>query len=128
MIVHHLDQAKTVLAVACSRTLSIQLRSGAGAAAALGVGYLHALGEATGRELLIDCDDDASLVMAALRTGCRQLLFDGSDDAFVRLNQMAERQGASLTRPSSRTHPCLSLLPDDGKTVIQARLDTHDGR
>lgn len=125
MIVHQLDQAEAVLKAAAEAGVEVQLVSAPHAAASAGVGYLHALGEAVGHELLIDCDDDAGLVMAALRAGCRQLLFSGPDLVRERLVQMAKRAGATLIRPEDRSLPCLALAPDDGDHLLRARLQGH---
>ena len=125
VIVHHLDQARNILYVADQAGRKIQLRSAPGAAQSAGVGFLHALGEAAGQELLIDCDDDAGLVMAALRAGCRKLLFSGSDDELRRLNQIATRYRTEIRGPADHSPPCLDLSPDDNATVLQAWLDAE---
>ena len=78
-MVHHLEQARAALAAAAELGCAIELRSAPGAAGYAGVGYLKALGDEVGHELLVDCGDDAGLVMAALRTGCRRIAFSGSD-------------------------------------------------
>ncbi|MGI9434695.1 MAG: hypothetical protein ACR2Q4_07700, partial [Geminicoccaceae bacterium] len=62
IVIHHLEQARAVLGLADEFGLAVQLRSAPGAAAYAGVGYLHALGEAAGHELVIDCLDDPGLV------------------------------------------------------------------
>ena len=74
-MVHHLEQARAALAAAAEAGCAIELRSAPGAAGYAGVGYLKALGEQAGQELVIDCGEDAGLAMAALRTGCRRLAF-----------------------------------------------------
>ena len=91
-MVHHLEQARAALAAAAELGCAIELRSAPGAAGYAGVGYLKALGDEVGHELLVDCGDDAGLVMAALRTGCRRIAFSGS----------ASWRRASATWPSSR--------------------------
>jgi hypothetical protein len=48
-------------------------------AAFAGVGFLRAVEERLGRCLIVDCGDDAGLVMAALRVGLRDLLFTGDE-------------------------------------------------
>jgi hypothetical protein len=63
-----------------------------------GVGYWHAVECELGHSVVIDCADDAGLVMAALRTGLRDLLFSGRDDVAKRLAGMAAAQGARLRR------------------------------
>lgn len=128
VIVHHLDQAKAALRVAGETGTRIQLRSAPAAAASAGVGYLHALGKAAGHEILIDCNDDAGLVMAALRTGCRKLAFAGTNSEQQRLNQIAGRYQAEIRKPTDRSPPCLALSPDDDGTVVRSWLDANYGR
>ncbi|MDH3665217.1 MAG: hypothetical protein OEU92_35245 [Alphaproteobacteria bacterium] len=127
VVVHHLEQAKAALRVADQIGVDIQLRSAPGAAASAGVGYLQALGEAAGHELLIDCDDDAGLAMAALRAGCQKLLFSGSDEERHRLAQMAERSGARLRDPVDPSPPCLILSPEDDDAAIRSWLGAQIG-
>jgi hypothetical protein len=98
VVVHDLDEARAALAAAAERGLPIQLRSAPGAAAYAGVGYLRALGEAVDHELIIDCGDDAGLVMAALRTGCRRLVFSGDEEIARKLADMAAQLGGRLDR------------------------------
>lgn len=118
VIVHHLTQACAVLRAAEDAGVSIQLRSAPGASAYAGVGYLHALGEAADHPLVIDCGDDAGLTMAALRTGCRKLVFLGSSEKLERLCQMAKGYGSVIRGPMDPFPPCLTLSPDDdGETV-----------
>lgn len=96
IVVHDLAQARSALAVAAELGIEIQLRSAPDAAGYAGVGYLEALGRAVDRELLVDCGDDAGLVMAALRTGCARVAFSGAQDVAARLAQMAEQMGATV--------------------------------
>ena len=125
VIVHHLAQAKAVMCAAGEAGVDIQLQSAPGAAAFAGVGYLNALGAAIDHELLIDCGDDAGLVMAALRTGCRKLLFSGPADQEKRLRQMAEQSSALLRGRTDRAPPCLTLSPDEDGDAIRSWLDAH---
>jgi hypothetical protein len=112
VVVHDLNQARAALEAARELGVAIELRSWADAAAYAGVGYLKALGELAGQELLIDCGDDAGLVMAALRTGCRKLLFSGPADLAARLADMAAQLGTDFRHESSPP-ACLDLAPDD---------------
>lgn len=96
VVVHDLDDARRALAAAAASGIDIDLRSAPDAAAYAGVGYLAALGEAAGRELIVDCGDDAGLAMAALRTGCRRLVFAGDPETARRLAEMAAQVGAEL--------------------------------
>src|SRR5690606_14159644 len=91
-----LEEARAALRAAAEAGCAIELQSAPGAAGYAGVGYLKALGDQAGRELWIDCGDDAGLVMAALRTGCRRVLFSGRDDVRARLADIAGQLGAAL--------------------------------
>ncbi|MGI9485135.1 MAG: hypothetical protein ACR2RF_04465 [Geminicoccaceae bacterium] len=125
VIVHHLAQAKAVMCAARGANADVQLRSAPGAAAFAGVGYLKALGDTIDHELLIDCGDDAGLVMAALRAGCRKLLFSGPADQERQLRQMAEQSHALLRGRTDQSPPCLALLPDEDGDAIRPWLDAH---
>jgi hypothetical protein len=112
VIVHDLRQARDALGTAADLGVPIRLRSAPGAAAYVGVGYLHALGQAVEHEILVDCGDDAGLVMAALRTGCVELVFSGSAETFARLADMADQLGATIRHETERVS-ALRLQPDD---------------
>lgn len=128
VVVHDIDQARAALAVAAELGIPIQLRSAADASAYAGLGYLKALGEAAGHELLIDCHDDAGLVMAALRIGCRRLAFSGPPEIARKLADMAEQVGARLDVET--TFPdALVLEPDaDARPACHAWLKGRPGR
>jgi hypothetical protein len=122
VVVHDLAQARAALAAAEDLGREIDLRSAPGAAAYAGVGYLKALGEAVGYELLVDCGDDPGIVMAALRTGCRRLSFSGAADVAQRLAEMAEQLGAAVTHETAAP-AMLELAPDDDAAVlVRARV------
>jgi hypothetical protein len=121
-VVHHLEQARSALAAAAELGCAIELRSGPGAAGYAGVGYLKALGDEVGHELLIDCGDDAGLVMAALRTGCRQILFSGSDELARRLADMAAQLGAMLVVAAQAPEAVMLQPEDDPAAILRARL------
>jgi hypothetical protein len=95
VVVHDRVQAEAVLAAAEELGTAIWLRSAPDAAAYAGVGYLKALSDLVGHEVVIDCGEDAGLVMAALRTGCRRLAFSGPAAVSERL---AERRRSSTWR------------------------------
>ena len=63
-----------------------------------GVGFWHAVERELGRRVVLDCADDAGLVMAALRQGLRDILFTGRADVALRLAGMAATSGARLRR------------------------------
>jgi hypothetical protein len=122
VVVHHLEQARVALATAGEAGCTIQLRSAPGAAGYAGVGYLKALGEQAGQELVIDCGDDAGLVMAALRTGCRRLVFQGSEEIRRRLEDMAEQRGAELVAEAPAPEMLILLPEDDAAAALSSRL------
>jgi len=112
VVVHDRAQAEAALAAAEELGCAIWLRSAPDAAAYAGVGYLKALGDALGHEIVIDCGDDAGLVMAALRTGCRRLAFSGKAAVSQLLAEMAAEVGAWY-RHETRVPRVLCLSPDD---------------
>jgi len=127
VVVHHRAQAEAALAVAAEVGRPIRLRSAPDAAAYAGVGYLKALGDALGHQIVIDCGDDAGLVMAALRTGCRRLAFSGPAALSERLAAMAAQAGAWY-RHEAQAPVLLSLLPeDDAWSRCRAWLLDHKG-
>jgi hypothetical protein len=121
-VVHHLEQAQAALAAAAEFGCAIELRSAPGAAGYAGVGYLKALGEEVGHELLIDCGDDAGLVMAALRTGCRRIVFSGSDELARRLSDMAAQLGAVVVVEAQAPEAVMLQPEDDPAAILRARL------
>ena len=112
IVVHHIAQGQAALAAAAELGVEVQLRGAPDAAGYAGVGYLKALGEALGHELVIDCGDDAGLVMAALRIGCRKLAFAGGAELSQRLGDMAAELGAEF-RYEVVPPDVLGLGPDD---------------
>jgi hypothetical protein len=124
--VHGLDQARAALTAAEEVGVPIQLRSAPDAAHYAGVGYLKALGDEVGHDLVIDCGDDAGLAMAALREGCRRLAFSGSEEVAHKLAEMAEQLGAEL-RHETTAPETLVLSPEaEARTTVLARLRSGD--
>jgi hypothetical protein len=112
VVVHNRAQAEAALVAAAELGRAIWLRSAPDAAAYAGVGYLKALGELVGQEIVIDCGDDAGLVLAALRTGCRRVAFAGPAAVSQRLAEMAAQLGAWYRHETQVPH-VLCLSPDD---------------
>ena len=112
VVIHDRDQAKAALEAAGLAGQDIQLRSAPAAAGYAGVGYLKALGDTIGHELLIDCDDQPGIVMAALRVGCRKLVFSGSQKLFVKLDAMARELQAVIWHETALPRGLLQLDPD----------------
>jgi len=126
VVVHHRAQAEAALAVAAEVGCAVWLRSAPDAAAYAGVGYLKALGDALGHEIVIDCGDDAGLVMAALRTGCRRLAFSGPAALSERLADMAAQQGAMYRYEEPRRDVLLLSPEDDARSRCRVwLLDRH---
>jgi hypothetical protein len=122
VVVHDRAQAEAALAAAEELGCAIWLRSAPDAAAYAGVGYLKALGDLVGHEIVVDCGDDAGLAMAALRTGCRRLAFSGPAAVSQRLAEMAAEVGAWY-RHEARAATVLCLSPgDDARTRCRAWL------
>jgi hypothetical protein len=124
-VVHHLEQARAALAAAAAAGCAIQLRSAPGAAGYAGVSYLKALGEQAGQQLVVDCGDDAGLVMAALRTGCRRLVFSGGEEVRRRLADMAEQLGAELVAEAHAPEVLILQPEDDVAAVLRSRLTSR---
>ena len=122
VVVHHLDQARAALTAAAGIGCPVQLRSAPGAAGYAGVGYLKALGDELGQELLIDCGDDAGLVMAALRAGCRRIAFSGSAELGHRLADMAGQIGATLVLEAQPPDVTILQPDDDAAAILRARV------
>jgi hypothetical protein len=121
VVIHDVEQARAALAAAAEIGCALELRSAPGAAAYAGVGYLKALGDEVGHELLIDCGDDAGLVMAALRTGCRRVAFSGSAELGRRVGDMAEQLGATLVLEPQPPDVVMLQPEDDAAAVLRAR-------
>ena len=69
-----------------------------GLAAFAGPGYWRAVELELGRSVVIDCGEDAGLALAALRAGCRDLLFTGEARLAAKLADLAGQQGGRLRR------------------------------
>ena len=96
--VAHLRQATQALERTRAAGAEILLVSAAEVTAFAGVGYWRALEQAVGHTVVVDCGDDPGVAMAALRGGCRDLLFTGPEEVAVKLDGMAAQLGARLRR------------------------------
>ena len=92
--VHDLEEARRALAA----TPEAVLVTAPDMAHFAGVGFWHAVERELARSIVLDCADDAGLVMAALREGLRDLLFSGRDDVATKLEGMTAACGARLRR------------------------------
>lgn len=93
-----LEQGVRALERARAEGVSILLISAAEVTAFAGVGYWRALEQALEHTVVVDCGDDPGLAMAALRAGCRDLLYGGPEEVAVKLEGIAEQLGATFRR------------------------------
>lgn len=114
ILIHNLPQARAALAAHPGALLI----TAPGAAASWGAGFTAALEAELGHPLVIDCGDDPSVVMAALRAGSRDLLFTGRADVARKLASMASQQGGRLR--AALPSPPLALQPEDDPARIGA--------
>lgn len=110
VVVRDRCEAEAALARERAGDVEVVLLSAPGAAHYAGVGYLHALGELVGRKIVVDCGDDAGLVLAGLRTGVKRLLFRGEGAILAKLREIAQQLDAEILAPTElpaevRTHP-----------------------
>lgn len=76
----------------------VTLVTAQGLAGFAGTGFWRAVEQALDHPVVVDCGEDAGLVLAALRAGCRDLLFTGPEPLAVKLADMAGQVGARLRR------------------------------
>jgi hypothetical protein len=111
IIVHDYHQARA--AIGFSPALTIV--SAPYLATFAGVGFLRELEQALDRTIIADCGDDAGLVMAALRTGLREILFTGDERLRQPLQEMAQAVGGrfrfALEPPVIRLDPGEDPVP-----------------
>lgn len=110
VVVRDRREAEAALALGRAAAVEVLLLSAPGAAVHAGVGYLHALGELIGQQIVIDCGADAGLVLAGLRTGAKRLLFRGEPTLLAKLREIAMQLDAEVLAPDElpaeiRPHP-----------------------
>jgi hypothetical protein len=108
-----------VLELARLRGVEATLVTATGLAAFAGVGFWHAVEQALGHPVVIDCGDDAGLAMAALRTGSRDLLFTGPPRVAAKLADMAAQLGGQVRQELRGL--LLDLLPEDDPADVFSR-------
>lgn len=64
----------------------------------VGVGYLKALEDEIGRPILVDCGDEAGLLLAGLRAGLKRLVFTGPQSLHAKLQAIADEKGTVVMR------------------------------
>jgi len=109
VVIHELAHARAALAAAAELGVAVELWSAAGAAAYAGAGWFGAILRAAGNQVpsavfigVLDCDDRADLVQAALRQGLKHVCFRGSNAVAARLADIARQRGAALRRRRPR--------------------------
>jgi hypothetical protein len=115
VIVHSLEQARAAIDVAASLGVAVTIESAAGAGAYAGPLWFKAL-IAQAREAhpevavteLLDCAEEAGMVLAALRAGLKRVRFTGPEQLRLRLAEIAAAQGARVDGASAE--PALDLL------------------
>ena len=105
VIIHSFDHARAAFAAARDLGVPVTLATAPGASAYLGPAWLPEVAALAGEavpdvdcSLLLDCGDRAGDVMAALRTGLPQVVFDGPEAVAQKLAAIAEARGAALVR------------------------------
>jgi hypothetical protein len=96
--IQDIDEARRAIDHARETGDDVVLVSAPGSAAFAGVGYWRALSLAVEHPVVIDCGEDAGVVMGALRAGARDLLFTGPEALAVKLDDMAAQIGARVLR------------------------------
>jgi hypothetical protein len=117
VVIHELAHARAALAAAAELDVPVALWSAPGAAAYAGAGWFDAVLRAAGNQTpaavftgVLDCDDRADLVQAALRQGLTHVCFRGPKAVAARLDDIAQHYGATLHR---KVPPALDLLYAD---------------
>ena len=106
IIIHGIDDLRAALEAAASLNRALTVLSIPGAAGSAGAPWFHALIQAGSAEFphvaltgVLDCADQPGFALAALRTGCRDLLLLDSGPAWPRVHAIAEASGARLMAP-----------------------------
>src|SRR5438552_19033076 len=127
VVIHEFAPALAALAAAAEFGVPVALWSAPGAAAYAGAGWFDAVVRAAGNQApaavfiaVLDCDDRADLVQAALRQGLTHVCFRGRGAVAVRLADIARQYGATLHR---KVPAALDLLhADDPPAACRAWL------
>jgi hypothetical protein len=103
IIIHGIDDLRAALEAASSLNRALTVLSIPGAAGSAGAPWFQALIQAGSSEFaqvpltaVLDCADQPGHALAALRTGCRDLLLLDSGPAWPRVHTIAEASGARL--------------------------------
>ena len=109
VVIHELAHARAALAAAAALGVPVELWSAPAAAAYAGAGWFDAVLRTAGNRApaavfigVLDCDDRADLVQAALRQGLTHVYFRGANAVAARLADIARQGGATLYRKRPR--------------------------
>jgi hypothetical protein len=133
IIVHSLADARAALQAAAALSSGVTLASAPGGGIYAGPGWLKAVIGAAAAEFptaefsyVLDCDDAAGMVLAALRHGVKRVRFTGPAATAVRLADIAAQSGAVLER--GPLEPALDLLGQgDPAALCRAFLAPEPG-
>ena len=110
IIVHSLADARAALAAAAALGTPVTLTSAPGAGCYAGPRWFLALAAAAAREFpdarydaVLDCADEPGTVLAALRAGCKRVIFTGAAEARQKLAEIAAASGAALDGAAGET-------------------------
>jgi hypothetical protein len=105
IVVHSLDHARAALAVASETKQPVTLASAPFAGCYAGPGWFAALVSLARSEFpdaafsaVLDCGDEAGTALGALRAGVKRVRFAGTEEAAVRLADIAGQLGAAIER------------------------------
>ena len=105
IIIHELAHARAALQVSAALGITVELWSAPGAAAYAGAGWFDALIRRVVAEMpearivaVLDCDERADLVQAALRQGLTRVCYRGPSPVARRLAEIAGQYAATLYR------------------------------
>jgi hypothetical protein len=132
IVIHSLAHANAALAAAASLGKSVLLLSAPGAGAAAGPRWFLALVAQAARdfpaahyEAVLDCADEPGTALAALRAGCRRVIFTGDAEMSGKLSEIAAAMGAAIEAGEGRA---LDLLgerqPDSACRAFLAAAGT----
>jgi len=103
IIIHSLDHARAAIAAAADLKVAVTLASAPGAGAYAGPLWFKSVIELAVRDhaelsvtAILDCADEPGTVLAALRTGLKQVRFTGPAAIRERLAGIAAQLGASI--------------------------------
>ncbi len=119
--VHSLRQARDVAALAAQRDLDVLLTNPPGALAYTGVDYFAGIAKRVPLPLMLDCGDDAGLVMQAVYARATLITCTLEPPLRTRLNAMVEQSGGELVAPDGLPQRRITLLPNDHARYALAR-------